>query len=95
MFKESYLESLKKRASTTRVFKKHQLFGLQIASLLHDEEHRSLYMKLAKEKNAASLMQMARDVADRRTVKNKGGYYMRLLQKNNLLSKKWKKEFGL
>lgn len=75
-----YLELLKERKRKSRITVPHQLTGLNIAKILKDEKHKSLYMKLAKEYDNDMLIEIAKDVASRRKVKNKGGYFMTVLQ---------------
>ncbi len=89
---DNYLKKLKERAKTSRVHKKHQLVGLQIAQELKDPKHKALYMKLAKGGNQAKLQWLAADVADRRGVKNKGAYFMATLMKTEKEAKWWLKK---
>ncbi len=82
--KNAYLEELKRRAKASHVYRKYQLTGLEIARILGDEKHKTLYIKLARDAdgNGAGgdrLLRLAKDVADRSTVKNKGAYFMSLL----------------
>lgn len=76
----AYLNKLKKRAQESHVYRKYQLMGLEIAQVLKDEKHKALYIKLAKERGGDRLLQIAKDVAERRDVKNKGAYFMRVLE---------------
>lgn len=80
MEERTYFDILKERAKTSRVYQKFQLTGLLISQLLDDEKHKSLYIKLAKEGNQQRLLELARDISDRKNVKNKGAYFMRMLQ---------------
>ncbi|MDP3956412.1 MAG: hypothetical protein Q8P97_00265 [bacterium] len=75
----SYLKTLRERKAISRVYKKHQLIGLELATLLDDPGHKSFYIKLAKEKNAEMLFSIAKDIAQRRNVRNKGAYFMRII----------------
>ncbi len=77
--KDRYLEELKKRSKESRVYRKHQLTGLLIAEILQDEKHKALYIKLAKADNGDRLLGLAKDVAERKNIKNKGAYFMRLV----------------
>lgn len=93
-----YLEILRERAKTSRVYKKHQLTGLLISRLLEDEKHKSLYIKLAKESNQDKLLGLAKDIALRKNIKNKGAYFMKVLYlmrhrgiKTNASFRKYKK----
>lgn len=76
-----YLNKLKKRGSESKVYKKHQLVGLEIARVLEDEKHKSLYIKLAKDNNQEKLMWLAKEIAEKKNVKNKGAYFMSVLKK--------------
>lgn len=78
---ENYLNILKERAKKSRVYKSYQFIGLTIAQLLNDEKHKSLYIKLAKEHNQNHLLGIAKDVAERKNIENKGGYFMKVLAK--------------
>ena len=80
---KNYLETLKERAKTSRVYKKYQLIGLLIAQLLNDDKHKSLYIKLAKKYNSDDLLRIAKDVSERKNIKNKGAYFMKVLQKTH------------
>jgi len=73
-----YIEELKKRRKESHVYKDYQLVGLLIAEVLQDEEHKSLYIKLAKENNQDKLLKLAKDVAERENIENKGAYFMKL-----------------
>lgn len=75
----SYLKKLKTRSKESHVYRKYQLLGLEIAEILHDEKHKSLYIKLAKERGGENLRQLAKDIAERRNVKNKGAYFMKMI----------------
>ena len=75
----TYLENLKKRGAESHVYRQFQLIGLEIATILGDQRHKSLYIKLAKERDGDRLRAIAKDVADRSNVKNKGAYFMRVV----------------
>lgn len=77
-----YLKELKRRSKESRVYKKYQLTGLLIAKVLGDEKHKSLYIKMAKEGDAEELIRLAKDVADRNNIQNKGAYFMTLTKKS-------------
>lgn len=79
-FAEKYKQKIAERAKNTRVTKKFQLLGLELALLLGDIDHRSLYIKLAKEMDSDVLMGLAKDIASRDAVKNKGAYFMKVLK---------------
>ncbi|MDI6734493.1 MAG: hypothetical protein QMD50_03345 [Patescibacteria group bacterium] len=78
--KEDYIKILKERMKILKVYSVYQMTGLSIADLLEDRAHKSLYMKLAKKYNNDWLMRLARDVASRNNIQNKGAYFMKLLQ---------------
>lgn len=75
----AYLKALKDRSRTSRAYQKHQLIGLEIAEILHDEKHIALYIKLAKNHGSDALLMLAKDVARKKNVKNYGAYFMRLV----------------
>lgn len=74
-----YLKLIKERKKKSRAYRKYQLIGLEIASLLDDYSHKPFYIKLAKESDTDELLRLAKDVAARKNVKNKGAYFMRML----------------
>jgi hypothetical protein len=78
--KETYLAELARRGKESHVYRKYQLIGLEISQALRDERHKALYIKLAKEGNADRLLALAKDVAARTSVKNKGAYFMAILK---------------
>jgi hypothetical protein len=81
--KAKYVAELKRRGKESHVYRKYQLIGLEISQILSDEKHKALYIKLAKEQNAERLMALAKDIAGRSNVKNKGAYFMTLLKEKN------------
>ncbi|MCL5016428.1 MAG: hypothetical protein M1312_02345 [Patescibacteria group bacterium] len=76
-----YLKLLKERAKKSRVYSPHQSIGLTVAKILGDDQHKSLYIKLAKEYKNADLIELARSVAEKKNVNNKGAYFMKLTEK--------------
>lgn len=76
---KNYLEELKKRNKESHVYKKYQMIGLMLSEILRDEEHKALYIKLAKERDEEELMSLAKSIAEKKDVKNKGAYFMRVL----------------
>lgn len=76
----SYLEKLKQRGKDSHVYRKYQLTGLELAQILDDQKHKALYIKLAKERDSDQLMKIAKDISERRDVKNKGAYFMKVMQ---------------
>ncbi len=79
------MEELKRRSGESKVYSEHQLMGLLIAEALGDGAHKSLYMKLAKSHNADRLLKVAKDVAERENVKNKGAYFMKIIGEMGIL----------
>lgn len=77
-FAPSFLEELRKRGQESKVYKEFQLTGLLLAELLGDEKHKSLYIRLAKTAPKTRLIALAKDVSERRGIKNKGAYFMRV-----------------
>ena len=74
-----YFSELEKRSKKSRIYTSYQLVGLNLAEVLEDLRHKSLYIKIAKEGNVMKLLALAKSVAERPNVKNKGAYFMRLL----------------
>ena len=85
--RERYVAELKRRGKESHVYKKYQLLGLEISQILGDEKHKALYIKLAKEQDADTLMRLAKDVAERANIKNKGAYFMTTLKGRNTVAK--------
>ena len=78
----SYLKELERRGKESHVYRKYQLLGLEISQILKDEKHKALYIKLAKEKNGDRLLRLAKEIAERKNIKNMGAYFMTLLKAN-------------
>lgn len=76
---ENYIKTLEERSRTSKVYKKHQLVGLELTELLSDNKHKALYIKLAKKYKAEKLIPLAKDISERKNIKNKGAYFMRVL----------------
>lgn len=87
MIDKDYLKTIKDRGKESHVYKKFQLIGLEIAELLNDEKHKSLYIKLAKQYDAENLLAIAKDVSQRKKIENKGGYFMRIIQELKIKNK--------
>lgn len=75
---KEYLKELKRRGKESHVYRKYQLVGLEIAKILGDEAHKALYIKLVKERGEC-LLELAKQIAEKKNVKNKGAYFMSLL----------------
>lgn len=86
MLEKNYIETLAKRKKTTHVFKDFQHIGLVIAQMLGDDKHKTLYIKLAKFANKQTLMSLAKDVAERSAVSNKGAYFVKILKEKGLFA---------
>ena len=78
----AYFDELKKRSQKSRIHRSYQLIGLNLAEILQDKKHKSLYIKLAKNGDPSELLKLAKSVAERHQVKNKGAYFMRILYKD-------------
>jgi hypothetical protein len=74
-----YLRELNKRNLVSRVYRPYQFIGLEIAMLLNDLKHKSLYIKLAKDHDKDYLLQLAKSVAEKKAIANKGAYFMTVL----------------
>lgn len=74
-----YFDKLKKRSLKSRIHRSYQFTGLNIAEILQDKKHKSLYIKLAKKHSADKLLDLAKSIAQRKYVKNKGAYFMKVL----------------
>lgn len=75
-----YLQELRERGKTSHVHREYQLIGLLVSQILEDEEHKSLYIKLARDYGTEKILQLAKSVAERKRVKNKGAYFMKMLK---------------
>jgi len=82
-----YLSKIKERRQKARIYKKFQATGLEIAEILNDLPHKSLYIKLAKENenNEQQLRTLAKTISQNKKIIKKGAYFMRMLKalKNN------------
>ncbi len=74
--RERFLSELAARRNKSRAHTRHQLMGLLIAEALGDRTHKSLYIKMAKEGDPDLLLSLAKDVATRGNVENRGAYFM-------------------
>lgn len=81
---KTYFETLKERAKTSRVYRPYQMTGLTLAEILDDNEHKSLYMRLSKIYDNSELIRLAKTLAERKNIDNKGAYFMRLLQASDI-----------
>ena len=76
----SYFAELSERAKKSRAYTPHQLAGLELAEMLHDRKHKSLYMKLAKEYRVPVLFTLAKTTLEKSNIKNPGAYFMSLIK---------------
>ena len=75
-----YLQGLAGRARESKVYSAHQMIGLELATILHDRFNKALYIKIAKtHSDHQRLLMLAKDIAGRQGVANRGAYFMRLL----------------
>jgi len=79
MIPKDYTEILKRRAKESRVYRDYQLLGLEIADVLRDRAHKALYIRLAKERKGRDLLRIAKEIAEKHNVKNRGAYFMRVI----------------
>ena len=76
---KDYFKQLDSRGKKSRAYYSYQFVGLELAVILRDMPHKALYIKLAKEHdNCERLLALAKSVAERRGVNNKGAYFMKL-----------------
>jgi len=83
-----YLEKIKERMGESRVYRDFQMIGLEVAEILDDTAHKALYIKLAKRVGGEAMLGLAKDVAQRQGIKNKGAYFMKLLSESKPLENK-------
>ncbi|MCR4275557.1 MAG: hypothetical protein NUV83_02280 [Candidatus Wolfebacteria bacterium] len=77
---KDYLSKIKERTQKARVYKKFQATGLEIAEILGDLPHKSLYIKLAKENNEQQLRALAKTISQNKKIAKKGAYFMSMLK---------------
>lgn len=73
------MDVLRERKKTTHVYQKHQMTGLLLAEILGDDAHKSLYIRLAKKHDEQKLIALAKSVAEKKDIKNRGAYFMKIL----------------
>ncbi len=78
-----YIKTIRERSKKNRVYSKHQSVGLMLSYILSDEDHKSLYMKLAKSHDETRLLSLAKDISEKKNIKNKGAYFMKVLSLND------------
>lgn len=77
---EDYFKLLEERKKQSRVYKSYQLTGLELARILNDDKHKSLYIKLAKDYDDQSLLKLAKRIAEQEKIEKKGAYFMKALK---------------
>ena len=78
---KSIISETKHKDRPKNLSREFQVYGVYLAESLEDTKHYSLYIKLAKENNQDRLMRLAKEVAEKKNIKNKGAYFMSLLKK--------------
>jgi hypothetical protein len=86
MIDENYLEKLKERAKESHVYRDFQMTGLEVAQILDDQSHKSLYIGLAKRMSSQTLIMIAKTVAENKNVTNRGAYFMKVLKEKGLFA---------
>lgn len=76
---KGYFKNLDERRHQSHVYRPFQLIGLELAEILHDDAHKSLYIKIAKDHtDYQRLLGLAKRIAEQDAVRNKGAYFMKL-----------------
>jgi hypothetical protein len=75
-----YIKTLAKRARESKVYKPFQSTGLMLAEILDDQRNKAIYMRLSKIYDNQELIGKARDIAERKSIENKGAYFMKMLK---------------
>lgn len=93
----NYLKTLAKRAKESKIYKEFQSTGLMLAEILDDRENKAIYMRLSKIYDNQELIMKARDIAERRGIKNMGAYFMKMIKdirkiEHSKLARKTKKK---
>lgn len=76
----AYLKNLKEKRKKSRVYSRHQSIGLALGEILEDRSHKILYISLAKKYDPDRLLALAKDIAQREGVKNRGAYFMKVFK---------------
>lgn len=76
----SYMQELKRRNEESHAYKSYQLTGLEIANILEDWDHKSLYIKLAQKHGESKMRELAKSIAEKKNIENKGAYFMSVLK---------------
>jgi len=86
MINKDYLDTLKERAKKSHVYKKHQLTGLLMAQDLNDPKHKTLYMKMAKYISNQKLMEIVKDIKERKNITQGGAYFMKIAKEKGFIN---------
>ena len=84
--RKEYSDLLHARKKESRVYQSFQATALALAEILEDKDHVSLYMRLAKKYNNQDLIRIAKTVAEKKEIENKGGYFMTVLKKSDFFN---------
>ena len=77
-----FLEKIKARSTSSRVKYQFQLIGLQLATILNDQKNKSLYIKIAKQRqDYGYLLNLANSIKENDRIDNKGAMFMNELYK--------------
>lgn len=80
----AYLKNLREKGKKSRVYNHYQAIGLALSDILEDRSHKILYISLAKKYDAGRLLEIAKDIADRAGVRNRGAYFMKVLKEQKI-----------
>ena len=75
----AYQKILKERTQKFRIYTQYQSTGLLLSELLDDPKHKSLYMQLAQRYESDFLIQLAKNLQERKDIKKRGAYFMKIL----------------
>lgn len=73
---ENIIKKVKKEGQQHYISREFQDYGYRLAQELNDFKHKSLYIKMSKEKPRALLQKALEYVADYRDAKNKAALFM-------------------
>ena len=79
---DDFLEKIKTASTSSRVKYQFQLIGLQLATILNDQKNKSLYIKIAKQRqDYGYLLNLANSIKENDRIDNKGAMFMNELYK--------------
>lgn len=82
---EKYIDKLKDRAKKSKIYREHQLIGLELTQILNDKTHKTFYIKLAKYNNGQELLELAKKSTEKRDIKNPAAYFIKIVAKKGLI----------